>query len=343
VKATLEKQVAATPDDPAALSRLAAIYQRDGTTDKAISTYESALKVNSRNVPAMVQLSQLYASQPGGSEKALALAKEAYKQAPSAPGVARILGHLDLLSGDYKFALNLLAEADRQKPGDPELLYDLAQAAYFEGRVADAQNYLGNALQAGAGFAHAADAKKFLDLITLSLDPQRAVAASATVDQALKNDPNNLPALMAMGAIDEQKPDPGAAIQIYEKALDRYSDFSPAMRRLTILYADQPEGDSKKASDMGIKAYLAYPEDGDLARATGIILYRQGQYAKSAQRLKDVAVKKNSDSLVLFYLGMDQYQLKQRADSKKNLQRAVELKLPEKQAAEARRALAELK
>jgi len=159
----------------------------------------------------------------------------------------------------------------------------------------------------------------------------------------LKTDPNNLPALMAMGAINEQKPDPGAAIQTYEKALDRYADFTPAMRRLTILYADQPDSDSKKAYDVGVKAYLAYPDDGELARATGIILYRQGQYSKSAQRLKDVVAKKISDPQVLFYLGMDQYQLKQRADSKKSLQRAVELKLPEKQAAEAQRVLAELK
>ncbi|HEX3797835.1 MAG TPA: tetratricopeptide repeat protein [Verrucomicrobiae bacterium] len=342
-KAALEKQVAAQPDDPVALNKLAFMYVRDGAADKAVSAYESVLKANPKNVPAMVQLSRLYAAQPNQTDKALALAKEAYKQSPTMSGVAQTFGHMSLVSGDYKLALNLLTDADRQKPGDPDLLYDLAQAAYGEGRVVDAQSYLQTALQSGSNFARAAEAKHFLDLVMLSSDPARATAGASTVDETLKSNPKSGPALMAMGLIDEQKSDFSGAIENYDKVLDLYPDFSPARRRLAILYANQPGVDDKKGYDVAVKAYLAYPDDADVSRALGILLYRQGEFTKSSQRLKDVLAKKNNDALVNYYLGMDQYQLKQRAESKKNLQRAVELKLPEKQAAEAQRVLVELK
>jgi hypothetical protein len=46
---------------------------------------------------------------------------------------------------------------------------------------------------------------------------------------------------------------------------------------------------------------------------------------------------------VFYYLGMDQYRLKQQTESKRSLQRALDLSLPGELASEARRVLAELK
>jgi hypothetical protein len=46
---------------------------------------------------------------------------------------------------------------------------------------------------------------------------------------------------------------------------------------------------------------------------------------------------------VFYYLGMSQYRLKQPAESKQSLQRALDLNLPAEMASEARRTLAELK
>jgi Flp pilus assembly protein TadD len=343
VRAALEKQVGTLPNDSIALSRLAAIYKRDGATDKAITAEEAAMKANPKNARVVLDLAQLYSMQPGQTGKALELAKSAYKLAPADSGTARTLGHLSLLSGDYKFSQNLLLQAARQSPGDPELLYDLAQATYSQGQVADAESEMRTALQGGASFTHAAEAKHFLDMVALSSSAQSAVAATAQVQQNLNSDANYVPALMAMGGINEQKPDAAAAIQNYEKVLDRYPDFAPAKRRLAVLYAAQPAGDNGKAYAVASKAYQAYPDDADVSRALGIILYRQGEFAKSSQRLKDITAKKTGDAQAMYYLGMDQYQLKQTAESKKNLQRAMELKLPNDQASEAQRVLALLK
>ncbi len=105
------------PDDSIALSRLAVIYERDGATDKAITADEAAMKANPKNARVALDLAQLYSMQPGQTAKALELSKQAYKLAPSEPGTARTLGHLALLSGDYKFSQNLLLEAARQSAG----------------------------------------------------------------------------------------------------------------------------------------------------------------------------------------------------------------------------------
>jgi hypothetical protein len=59
--------------------------------------------------------------------------------------------------------------------------------------------------------------------------------------------------------------------------------------------------------------------------------------------LKESAAKMNNDAALMFYLGMAQYQLNQRTDSKKTLQRALDLNLPGALAVEAQRVLKELK
>jgi Flp pilus assembly protein TadD len=55
-----------------------------------------------------------------------------------------------------------------------------------------------------------------------------------------------------------------------------------------------------------------------------------------------IASSKN-DGELYYYLGMDYYQLKRSQESKQALGRALALKIPEKQATEARRIMAALK
>lgn len=52
--------------------------------------------------------------------------------------------------------------------------------------------------------------------------------------------------------------------------------------------------------------------------------------------------EKSGDAQVLYYLGMAQFKLRDRAASKKNLLQAIDLKLPDNLAGEARKALAQL-
>lgn len=333
----LEKKLADDSKDPAALTRLAAVYERNGATGKAVRAYEAALKLSPKNVKAMIGLARLEEAKKGFD-----LAKEAYKLAPDDPNVGHVLGRLAYQTGDYKLSFSLLQESARQEPGNPELLYHLAEAAYSRGQVLDAETALRGALAAGKAFPQSGQAMRFLDLLALSANPSADQASIDRVGQILKTEPVNAPALMAMAAIDEKKSDPNAAAQCYEKVLGQFPDFSPASRRLAILYSEDPARDAR-AYELAVKAREAFPDDSELARTLGILLYRQKDYARSVKILKESADKATGDASLMYYLGMAQYQLNQRTDSKKTLQRALDLNLPGALAAEAQRVLKELK
>jgi Flp pilus assembly protein TadD len=339
-RAWLEKRVASQPNDSVALLRLAAIYQREGTVNKAIATYETALQANPQNVAALVNLAQLYA--PQDPQKAFNLAKAAYNVTPNDPLVTHILGHLAFLTGDYKWALSLLQLAAQAQPQNPEVLYDMGEAFYSAGRVPDARTAMQSALQTGTTFARTNDARQFLSMTALADAPAQALAAQSQVETILKSAPDYVPALMVKAAIAEQKPDLVTAEQTYESVLKHYPDFFPAQKQLAILYTRNPSNDAK-AYPLAVKARTAFPGDPAVAKALGLIVFRQGDYSRAATLLQESVRQISGDAELMYYLGMAQYHLKNRAESKTDLQKALDLNLSGTQAVEAKRVLAELK
>ena len=339
-RAWLEKRVASQPNDSAALMRLATIYQRDGTAGKAITSYEAALQANPQNVAAMVNLARLYTQQD--PQKALNLAKAAYNLTPNDPVVTLTLGHLAFLTGDYKWSSSLLQLTAQAQPQNPEVQYDLGQALYSMGKVPEARTAMQNALQTGAAFTQAAEANQFMAMTALADAPAQALAAQAQVTAILKTAPDYVPALMVNAAIAEQKRDLAAAGQIYEGVLKHYPDFAPAQKQLAILYAGDPKNDAK-AYPLAASARSAFPNDPEVAKALGMIVYRQGDYSQAATLLQASARQRRGDAELMYYLGMAQYHLKNRAESKTALQKALDLNLSGTLAAEAKRVLVELK
>ena len=342
-RASLENRVSKQPDDPIALLRLGALYERDGAVDKAVGACQTVLKINPNNVRALVSLAQLYAGHLKQTAKAFELAKTAHKLAPDDPAISHLLGRTAYQTGDYKWASSLLEEAARKQPAGAELFYDLAQARYSVGQVSDAQAAMESALRGGAAtIPQANEARRFLDLVALSAKPLQAVADAGRIEQILKAEPGYVPALMVMGAIDQQKVDTGAAKQIYEKVLGQYPDFVPAEKRLAILLTEDPS-DDKRAYELAMKAWNALPDDPELAKVLGIITYRRGDYARAANFLKESNRNRSGDAQLMCYLGLAPYQSTQLGVSKSSLQRAVDMNPPPQLAEEARRVLGQLK
>ena len=335
-QATLEKAVAERPD-PVAFSRLGAIYEQTGAIDKASGAFESALTASPESITTAMNVIRMRVLRHD-TAKALELAKATRKLAPDDPEVAHTLGRLAFGAGDYTWAFSLLQESAHKQPDNSDVLFDLAKAAYSKGQVATAETAMRDALKANPAFPNAAQARAFLEMTELTTHPSQAAAVAGKIEQRLKADPADVPALMAMGAVQEQKSDPAAAMKTYEKALAQYPDFSPAQRRLTILYSTRP-GDDPKAVEIATKAREAYPDDAELAKAFGIILYRQGNYTRAMNLLQESSRKLTSDAEVIYYLGMAQYNLKDRASSTRSLQRALELGLKGDLAVEAKKIL----
>jgi tetratricopeptide (TPR) repeat protein len=335
----LEKRVADKPDDQIALAKLAAIYQRNGDADKAVSAYEALVKANPQSLAGTLNLARLYAVKD--VKKAYDFARSAYKQAPDNTDVLEITGILAYENGDYRLAATLLQQTAQARSLAAPTQFIYAQATYSVGKIPEAQQLLANLPATGLTPAQTAEAQRLVRLTALAYTPAQAVSAAGTISDILKSEPNYVPALMVMGVIDEQKGDvPGATGQ-YEKVLANFPDFVPAERQLAILYS-RDTNELAQAYAFGIKCREYFPNDAGLTKAMGLILYQQGDFSRAVGQLRD-AGQMAPDAETFFFLGSAQYQLKNRNESKADLQRALDLKLPDAQAEAARKMLAQLK
>jgi tetratricopeptide (TPR) repeat protein len=333
----LETNFADHPNDPIVASRLAAIYQRDGKFQKAASTYEQVLKLNPQNPFAMSQLAQLYATLKD-QKKALEMAKQAHIVAPNDGLISALLGRLVYANGDYNWAASLLQDAVRQYPNQPDLLYDAAWANYAIGRVSEAESIM-QGIHASLSGPKLEDAGHFLDMISAAKSTVVAKQSLAQANQILVSDPNYVPALMVLGV--QQQGQLKDAAKTYEKVLEHFPTFTPAMRNLAIIYAQDP-AQAQKAYELASKVRTAMPDDAEISRTLGILAYRRGDYNRSVQLLSQNVQMLNGDGEMLYYLGMARYQLNQKQESKDALQRALALNLKTNLSDGARKVLAEL-
>jgi tetratricopeptide (TPR) repeat protein len=341
---TLERRLTEQPADPAALSRLAAIYEKAGQAEKAAAIYEKAIAANPKFAAAVARLADITDRNLNNRPKALELAKSARKLDGENPEVAHIAGRIASRATDSKdqeWGLALLQETSRKQPQDAAVAYDLGWAYYTQGRLTDAESSLKFAASGGANLPSSVAARRALNFFPLT-DPTRAVQQLPLIDQALQADANYLPALAARVAAAQQQGDTNAALRTLDQILARYPAFSPAIRSFVILSANQA-GDTPRALALAARAKDLYPNDIQVDKAIGLIQYRRADYQKAARTLAEVARKLPSDEIVQFHLGMAHYHLKEARESKAALRKAIELRPNAPFLSEAQRILAQLK
>lgn len=338
----LEKRLHDNPGDPVPLNRLAAIDELHGEVDKAADAYQKLIAQNPQDWKAMIKLGRLYSGSLHQTRKALDLAKAAHEIAPNDPRAAEMLGQLVYASGDYPWALSLLQDSAPKLPNQPSAQYDLALAYYAVGRLTEADAAMEDAVSAGASLPNLDQATQFLAFRAAATNTAGTAISSAQVQAVLDKDPHYLPALALSGLLSERQGDYPQATKTYEQILADYPQFAPAMRQLAFIYTQHP-GNEAKAYELGEKARAAFPNDLELARTLGILAYQKAEYRQSARLLRDSSLKFDTDGELFYYLGMDYYQLKERNESKKSLQRALALNVPSSMAGEAKRVLGELK
>ena len=179
-------------------------------------------------------------------------------------------------------------------------------------------------------------------MTALATRPSEALASLNKIEQTLTKAPTYLPALAAKAAALEVNAEDNRSRVSYEELLKLYPDFTPAKKRLAFLLFNNTE-DLAKAYAFATKAHEELPDDVDLSKILGIILYRQGDYTRASDILKECATKRSEDTELMYYFGMARYRLKDKLASKEALQRALALKLNDDLALEAHKALTELK
>jgi predicted Zn-dependent protease len=338
----LQQLAQANPNDPIIAGKLASIYESSGAFDKAARLYQEMLKANPDNSRVMGRLAELYSSRLDKPVEAVALAKQAHDLAPDSPEISQTLGHLVYQNHDYQWALSLLQGAARGADPSPALLYDLAQAQYTAGQIPEAESTMQSALEKNGMFEKSADARQFLELLAAGRSRAAAQSAAPKARELLNTKPGYLPALMVSALGFEQEGKPANAKAIYEKILADNATFPLALRNLSILYAAEP-ATAQKAYDLAVKARQSFPDDPEVARTLGILAYGRGDASRAAQLLKESSEKRTDDGELLYFLAMSHYKLKETAQVKEPLKRALTLNIPANLATEANRVLAELK
>ena len=337
----LEAMTKTQPNDLISQMRLGEAYEKQGAWDKAAAAFEQALKLNPNLANTVTKLAQLNAGPLQNREKGLVYAKKARELAPADPQVAGILGKVAYQSGNFSWSYSLLQEAARQRQNDPSVLYNLAWAAYSLGKVNEARDAMQRVLTAGAESSEAADARKFLAFTALDENPKELIAGESQVQTELKSNPEYVPALMAQATLLAQRNQVKPASEIYSNILRRLPDFAPAQKRLATLYA-QDSSTVAAAYDMATKARKTLPEDPELSELLGRLSYEKKEYPRAIQLLQESARKRPLDADSLFCLGMSQLQTRQKAEAQGILNQALVSGLRDPQAAEAKRALADL-
>lgn len=339
--AELEALLKQQPNDPIVLKRLAEAYEKQGDAARAAAAYEQTLKLNPKLLSSAVKAAQLYAGPLRQRDKALELAKKARELAPNDAQAAGLLGHIALKADNFSWAYSLLQESARQRHDDPEILHDLALAAYALGKTPEARQTMQRSLDAAPGGTPSEDGKRFLAMTAIDRPSADIVVAEPEVQKILTAQPDYVPALMAQAAILLQHNDAKAATNIYLQVLRHYPDFAPAQKRLAAIYANNPD-DLTKGYELAMKARKTLSDDPELARTLAELNFKRKEFAYAIQLFEQSAANEPLAPKDLYYLGTAQLQTKQDAKGRETLERALAAGLQDPLAQQARERLAGL-
>jgi tetratricopeptide (TPR) repeat protein len=320
-----------------ALLQLARIHEQVKNFPAARDAYEKLLTVSADSIPALSSLAVLYSEYLGQLDAAYEFAKKAREAAPNEPLIADTLGWILFKKADYPNALRLLQEGAGKLADNPGSQFHLGMVHYMLGDEASARLALQKSVDSGVDFPGRDEARQRLALLALDVGTARA---RTELEDSLRRRPNDPVALVRLAQFQIRDGAADQAVKTFEKVVADNPLHRPAMRQLALLYGER-SADDLKAYEVVLKARQAYPEDADIAKTLGIMSYRREYYPRSAELLKEAALKRKDDPELLYYLGEAHRQLKQWPECKGVLERALTLNLSPELSEPAKQALAE--
>ena len=328
-RARLDRHLAAHPRDPVALSRLAALREKDGALAEALTVQERAIRASPQAVRSVITLAQMLAAQ-GKPGPALAQAEAARLLAPDDVAVAFELGKLAYRLKGYSWSFSLLQVTTRTLSDNPDFLLAYAASAYSVGRLRETRDALENAQRLAPTPATA----ERLRLIEAAGSNDSALAAVPAARERLAIEPNDVAAWMVLATAASSNDEVQRHL---EQVLTVYPNFAPAQRRLAMLLSADPTQDPRTIQ-LGALAADVLRDDTELARTLGLVAFRQGDHRRAIGWLESAKPAYLKDAMLWFQLGMSQSELNQTSAATDSLERALALGLsgPAADAARAR-------
>lgn len=267
-----------------AMMEIGMIRERLKEYGEAKQVYERLLAVRPQYIPALNNLAVLYGDHQGDPAKGYVLAQEARALAPASPVVADTLGWIQYELGQYTAAVASLQQAADGLPAEAEVQYHLGMAQYRLDEETEARAALSRAVAGLPRGGPKADAAR--RLAVLEVDPERAGAdVRANLESWVREDPRDPVALVRLAAVESAQGAPAQAVRHDEAALALAPDSVPILVALARLYAG-PVWSPDKVRDLVRQAHGLQPDDGEVTRELGRLLYAVGDYVWSVDLLE---------------------------------------------------------
>ncbi|MFH1243938.1 MAG: tetratricopeptide repeat protein, partial [Pseudomonadota bacterium] len=158
----------------------------------------------------------------------------------------------------------------------------------------------------------------------------------------LKQNPQFLPAYMALGTIYDQQGEGKKAEGYYRQSLKIKPDFGPAANNLAWHLA-QSGGNIDEALGFAQIAKEQIPRNAAVMDTLGWIYYLKGSYLNAISELQDSLELDPNNPVINYHLGLAFYKNEQPDAARESLEKALEIKPDFEGADEARRILQNIK
>jgi tetratricopeptide (TPR) repeat protein len=303
----LETVVSKAPRNASALMILALTQEKQKDYPKAREAYEKVLEINPDFVPALNNLSYIYAEHLNQLDKANEMARKARTVAPADPSVADTLGWVLFKRGDYQQALTFLQESADKVPGNPEIKFHLGMAHYMMGQADAARTAFQQAIAATGDFPNKSEAQNRLALLGDASAPA-AQMNIAQLEELLVKQPKDLVARIRLAEAYEKQGAWTKATDAYEAAFKLNPKLASAALKLAQLFSG-PAANKEKALAYAKAARALSPQDPKTTAVLGRVAFATGDFTWAYSLLQESSRQLTSDPIILHDFAWAAYSL----------------------------------
>ena len=313
---------------------LASAYQAQQQWDKALAVYRQMTQLFPKEPQPPYLIGMILLAQQQQSQARQAFEKSLEISPDFLPATEQLV-NLDIADKQYASAMDRVQKLIDKDPKQ-------AQLWAIRGKIYFAQQDFTHA-EADLLKAIELDPKQepiYLLLAQVYVASNRQEKAIEKLNAFLKDNNNDVPALMLLGLIQQNQKHFNEARDTYEKLLTVDPNSVLALNNLAVLSSDQP-GQLDKAYDLANKAREIVPNDPNVADTVAWILFKKGQYRNALPLLQESAGKLPNQPVLQFHLGMVHYMLGQEEPARVALQKTADASadFPEKNEARQRLSL----
>lgn len=318
--AELQRALSRNPKEVKALMLMAMIYEQTGEVDQAAKKYEEVLEISPQSVPALNNLACLLCEKLGKIDEAYAYASKARELAPQEPGIADTLGWILYRRRDYGRGLALLQESVAKAPEEPEIQFHVGMAYYMTGQEELARAALKRALDLSQKFPGRDEVQGRLALLDTDANASDPTTLAKLQDR-IKQQPDDLIALLRLGGAYERAGAPERARRAYEDARKLSPNSVPVLVRLALLNSTALK-DSRQAIALAREARKLAPEDPQIAHVLGRLAWQEGDYPWASSLLQESAQRLPNNPEVLYDLAHAYYGVSRLTEAEATMRRA---------------------